>query len=200
MFRKATPCGERDGLPAGNDAFSGLRSVFQRFANVRLEDARVHAELLRAVYAAAPAVLTANLVNGALVVLVFWSVVPPRLLIGWYALLCAVVGIRTWLWSRHRRERPPPSKPIVGGGSPLSVQVRAGRSGARLVRCFLCPTRPIHEIVLAFVLGGMGAGATVSLPPTCRLLLPISSRRSCLSRFGSQPWAMPSILRWREWC
>ena len=163
MFRKATPCAQRDGLPAGNDAFSGLRSVLRRFADVRLEDARVHAELLRAVYAAAPAVLTANLVNGALVVLVFWSVVPTRLLIGWYALLCAAVGIRAWLWSRHRRERPPPEQAdrwgrlaTIGSGASGTLW---GAAGAM----FLVPDSPIHEIVLAFVLGGMGAGATVSL-------------------------------------
>jgi diguanylate cyclase (GGDEF)-like protein/PAS domain S-box-containing protein len=163
MFRKATPCAQRDGLPAGNEAFSGLRSVLRRSAEVRLEDARVHAELLRAVYAAAPAVLTANLVNGALVVLVFWSVVPTRLLIGWYALLCAAVGIRAWLWSRHRRERPPSEQAdrwgrlaAIGSGASGTLW---GAAGAM----FLVPDSPIHEIVLAFVLGGMGAGATVSL-------------------------------------
>ena len=94
MFRKAEICGQRDGLPAGDDAFSGIGSVLRPLANVQPKDARVRAELLRAVYAAAPAVLTANLVNGALVVLVFWSVVPPRLLISWYAFLCAAVVIR----------------------------------------------------------------------------------------------------------
>ena len=72
MFRKAEICGQRDGLPAGDDAFSGIGSVLRRLANVQPEDARVHAELLRAVHAAAPAVLMANLVNGALIVLVFW--------------------------------------------------------------------------------------------------------------------------------
>ena len=110
MFRKETPRGQRDVLPAGKHASSGLRSVLRRLANVRPEDDRVRAELLRLVYAAAPAVLTANLANGALVVLVLWSVVPPRLLIGWYALLCAAVVVRTWLWRRHRRERPRPEQ------------------------------------------------------------------------------------------
>jgi len=163
MFRKATPSAQRDGPPAGKDAFSGLRSIVRRIADVRLDDARVHAELLRAVYAAAPAALTANLVNGTLVVLVFWSVVPGRLLIGWYALLCAAIGIRAWLWRRHRRERPPPEQAdrwgryaAIGSGASGTLW---GAAGAM----FLVPGSPIHEIVLAFVLGGMGAGATVTL-------------------------------------
>ena len=114
-------------------------------------------------YAAAPAGLMANLANGALVVLVFWSVVAPRLLIGWYALLCAVVGARTWLLSRYRREQPPPEQAdrwgrfaTIGSGASGTLW---GAAGAM----FLVAGSPVHEIVLAFVLGGMGAGATVSL-------------------------------------
>ncbi len=163
MFRKATSSGQRDAWPAGNDAFCGLRSVLRRFGDVGREDARIQAELFRAVYAAAPAVLTANLVNGALVVLVLWSVVPQRLLTGWYALLCTAVAIRIWLWSRYRRGRPPPEQAdrwgrLVAIGSAASGTLW-GAAGA----LFLVPGSPIHEIVLAFVLGGMAAGATVSL-------------------------------------
>jgi diguanylate cyclase (GGDEF)-like protein/PAS domain S-box-containing protein len=154
---------ERDGVRRGNGAFSGLRSVLRRFADVQPEDARVRADLLRAVYAAAPAVLVANLVNGALVVFVFWSVVPQRLLIGWYALLCAVVAVRTWLWRRYRRGRPPPEQADRWG---RLAAIGAGASGAlwgAAGAIFLVPGSPVDEIVLAFVLGGMAAGATVSL-------------------------------------
>ena len=110
MSRKETLREQQHVLPARKDASSGLRSVLRRLAEAVPDDDRVRAELLRLVYAAAPAVLTANLVNGALVVLVLWSVVPQRLLIGWYALLCAVIAIRTWFWSRYRRGRPPPEQ------------------------------------------------------------------------------------------
>ena len=167
---------QRDGLLAGDDAFSGMGSVFRRLGNVQPKDARVRAELLRAVYAAAPAVLTANLVNGALVVLVFWSVVPPRLLISWYALLCAVVVMRIWLLRRYRRERSPPAQAdrwgrfaTIGSGASGTLW---GAAGAM----FLVPDSPIHEIVLTFVLGGMGAGAAVSraahLPAFFAFLVP----------------------------
>jgi diguanylate cyclase (GGDEF)-like protein/PAS domain S-box-containing protein len=165
MFRKATACAQREGLLASNDAFSGLTSVLRRFATVEPKDDRVRAELLRLVYAALPVVLTANLANGALLVLVFWSVVPPPVLIGWYALLCAVVGIRTWLWSRHRRQQPAPEQADRWG---RFATIGSGASGAlwgAAGTMFLVPGSPIHEIVLAFVLGGMGAGATVSLAP-----------------------------------
>lgn len=187
MFRKATPSGERDGVRRDNDAFSGLRSVVRGFAHLRLKDARVHAELLKAVYAAAPAVLTANLVNGALIVLVFWSAVPQRLLIGWYALLCAVIAIRTWFWSRYRRGRPPPEQAdrwgrlaAIGSGATGTLWGAAGV-------IFLVPGSPIDEIVLAFVLGGMAAGATVSLVGHLPAFIAYSSRRPCLSGFGSPP-------------
>ena len=163
MFRKAAPSRQRDALPAGKDGFYGLRSVLPRSDNIQPQDARIQAELLRAVYAAAPAGLTANLVNGALVVLVFWTVVPQRLLIGWYALLCTAVAIRIWLWSCYRRGQPPPEQAdrwgrLVAIGSGASG-VLWGAAGA----LFLVPGSSIHEIVLALVLGSMGAGATVSL-------------------------------------
>jgi PAS domain S-box-containing protein len=163
MIRKDTSSGQQDVLRACTDAFSGLSSTLRKFANLEPEDGRVRAELLRLVYAALPMVLTASLANGALLVLVFWSVVPPRLLIGWYALLCAAVGIRTWLWTRYRREQPPPQQAdrwgrlaAIGSGASGTLWGAAGMM-------FLVPNSPIHEIVLAFVLGGMGAGATVSL-------------------------------------
>ena len=163
MFRKATTCGRRATLPAGNDALSGMRSALRRFANVPPKDARVRVELLSAVYAAAPAVLTANLVNGALVVLVFWSVVPQRRLISWYALVCAAVVIRTWLWSRYRREPSAAEQAdrwgrlaAIGSGSSGMLW---GAAGAM----FFVSDSPLHELALAFVLGGIAAGATASL-------------------------------------
>jgi PAS domain S-box-containing protein len=165
MSRKETPRGPQDVSPAGKHASSGMRKILRRLAKVQPEDDRVRAELLRLVYAAAPAVLTANLANGALVVLVLWSVVPPRLLLGWYALLCAAVAVRTWLWRRQRRQRPHPEQAArlgrivtIGSGS---SGVLWGAAGALL----FVPGSPIHEIVLAFVLGGMGAGAAVALAP-----------------------------------
>src|SRR5262245_57676658 len=126
MFRNETPRGQQDVSPASHDPSSGLGRVLRKIANVQLEDDRVRAELLRLVYAAAPAVLTANLVNGALVVFSVWSVVPPRLLIGWYTLLCAAVVVRTWVWRRHRRERPHPDQAARLG---WIVTIGSGSSG-----------------------------------------------------------------------
>ncbi len=163
MSRKETPREQRHVLPARKHASSGLRSVLRRLAEAVPDDDRVRAELLRLVYAAAPAVLMANLANGALVVLVLWSVVPHRLLIGWYALLCIAVVVRTWLWRRHRRERPRPEQVARLG---RIVTIGSGSSGmlwGAAGALFFVPGSPIHEIVLAFVLGGMGAGAAVAL-------------------------------------
>ena len=155
MFRKDTPWGRQAILPAGNAGSSGLKFLLRKLAHVESEDDRVRAELLRLLYAALPVVLTANLANGALVVFVFWKVMPPGLLIGWYALLCATVGIRTWLWNRHRREQPLPEQAdrwgqlaAIGSGASGTLWGVAGTM-------FLVPGSPIHEIVLAFVLGGM---------------------------------------------
>ena len=163
MSRKETSREQRHVLPARKHASSGLRSVLRRLAEAVPDDDRVRAELLRLVYAAAPAVLTANLANGAMVVLVLWSIVPPRLLIGWYALLCIAVVVRTWLWRRHRRERPRPEQVARLG---RIVTIGSGSSGmlwGAAWALFFVPGSPIHEIVLAFVLGGMGAGAAVAL-------------------------------------
>jgi diguanylate cyclase (GGDEF)-like protein/PAS domain S-box-containing protein len=163
MFQNAKSCGHVEGSSAGHDPFPARRSLLHKLATMEPADDRVRAELLRLVYAAAPVVLTANVANGALVVCVFWSVVPPPVLIGWYALLCAAVGIRTWLWRRYRREGPPLEQTDRWG---LLAAIGSGASGTlwgAAGAVFLVPGSSIHEVVLAFVLGGMGAGAAVSL-------------------------------------
>jgi diguanylate cyclase (GGDEF)-like protein/PAS domain S-box-containing protein len=135
-------------------------AIFPKFASRHPE---VRMELLRLLYGYAPAVLAANVVNGALVLFIFWSVVAQYLLVVWYVLLLATVVARARLWSRYRCEPPSAERADRWGrlatiGSGLSG-ILWGSAGV----LFFVPDSPIHHTVLAFVLGGMGAGAVPSL-------------------------------------
>jgi diguanylate cyclase (GGDEF)-like protein/PAS domain S-box-containing protein len=161
MFQKA---GARThGWPEGDHAHAGRRSIFGSPASSEWKNPHVRAELLRLLNSYLPVVLVANLVNGALIVFVFWSVAARHLLIGWYALLLLTLAIRARLWSRYRRKSGTPGQSdrwarLVTFGSGTSG-ILWGAAGA----LFFVPHSPTHVTVLAFVLGGMGAGATTSL-------------------------------------
>jgi diguanylate cyclase (GGDEF)-like protein/PAS domain S-box-containing protein len=147
--------------PAGEHADPSVRS--RRFASGQQVHPNVRAELLRLLYGYAPAALVANAVNGALIVFVFWGVVARHLLIVWYVLLLATIVARARLWSRYRREPIAAERADHWGrlatvGSGVSGMLW-GAAGV----LFFVPHSPIHATVLAFVLGGMGAGAVASL-------------------------------------
>ena len=133
------------------------------FASKQWEHASLRVELLRLFYGYAPTVLVANAVSGTLIVFVFWGLVAEHLLIGWYVLLLATVVARARLWSRYRRE------PGAAGQVARWEQLAAVGSGVSGIlwgaagALFFVPHSPIHHTVLAFVLGGMGAGAVASL-------------------------------------
>ena len=148
---------------AGEHMHRGKGAIFRRFASNQREHPNVRVELLRLLYGYAPAVLVANAVNGALIVFVFWGVVAQHLLIVWYVLLLATVVARARLWSRYRREPGAAERADRWGqlatvGSGVSG-ILWGAAGV----LFFVPHSPIHHTVLAFVLGGMGAGAVASL-------------------------------------
>ena len=152
----------------------GEGSMLRRLAGNPREHPSVRVELLRLLYAYTPVVLVTNAVNGALIVFVFWNVVAKHLLIVWYVLLLATVVARARLWRRYRRE-PAGGRQVARWGDLAAVGSGAsgilwGAAGAFL------PHSPIHHTVLAFVLGGMAAGAVATLkahlPALCAYLVP----------------------------
>lgn len=107
-----------------------------------------------------PISLIVNLANGFILAAVLWNAVPTPVLLGWSGLLVAVTGAR-FLTLRAFGNAAPRSesdlavwtKYFVAGA--CAAGVVWGLSGILLFH----PSSFPHQVVLAFVLGGMVAGA-----------------------------------------
>jgi diguanylate cyclase (GGDEF)-like protein len=122
----------------------------------------VQAMALSLLHARVPAALAAALVNSSLVILVFSDVVARQPLMVWYGLNIFSVVVGSALWFRNRKQTETGwihrwRRTVViffGTGGVLW-----GMAGV----LFFLPDSPIHFTVLAFVLGGMAAGALATL-------------------------------------
>ena len=163
MFQKANVRTHRVASPEGDHADSVLRSILRSFAGRQPELPAVRAELLRLLFAYVPAVLVVNLVNGALIVAVFWDAVPAHLLVVWYAVLLATLAGRTALYIRYRRMPAMPDQTSRWARLATLGSAAAGVLWGAAGGLFFVPYSPINGTLLAFVLGGMGAGSAAAL-------------------------------------
>jgi diguanylate cyclase (GGDEF)-like protein/PAS domain S-box-containing protein len=132
---------------------------------IAVSDPRVRAELLDLVYATTSVVLAANVIIGALLVLVIGPVIGGAVVAVWYGLLLAMVAVRAIAWVKYRRDTDRISRlgwwafvAVTGSGASGLLW---GVAGA----LFLFPASPLHYALLVLVLGGMGAGAVAALAP-----------------------------------
>ena len=132
-----------------------------------------------------PISLIVNLANGLILAAVLWNAVPTPVLLSWSGLLVAVTGAR-FLTLRAFRNASPRSesdldywtKYFLAGA--CAVGVVWGLSGILLFDPGSFP----HQVVLAFVLGGMAAGSVPLLSSVSRaywcfaipVVVPISRR------------------------
>ena len=122
---------------------------------VRSEMARLFVE-----NSAVPVVVVAAV--GALVLFVFWGLVPQTTLIGWFAVVLAISGVRYGLAVRLRRGIRESVDP-AGRANVLSYSVAlSGISWGAAGIVFFLPDSPTHQMFLAFVFGGLVAGTVVS--------------------------------------
>ncbi|HBP87475.1 MAG TPA: hypothetical protein DD706_07245, partial [Nitrospiraceae bacterium] len=111
-------------------------------------------------YALAPVGIIASLVNGSILTVIQWNVIPHGLLLTWLSALILLNGAWTLLWyqfshaSRHPQDVHRWCLRFLGGT--LVSGVLWGATGVVLFPESSIP----HQIFLAFVLGGMIAGAT----------------------------------------
>ena len=117
------------------------------------------AEQVKLLYAHAPVVFIATVANAVLLASVQWEVVPRSILIGWLCLILVVTAWRVLLVYRYRRSQVDPETVNHWWRQFLIGTALAGISwGASGI--FLFPQDSIvHQAFLAFVLGGMTAGA-----------------------------------------
>jgi PAS domain S-box-containing protein len=106
-----------------------------------------------------PMTVVTNLVNSLLTVAVFWERVPHQVLLGWEALILLLAGWWTTGWLAQRR-RPAPTRirPAVIRRATATTAAMGVVWGAAGV-LFFQPESVLHQAFLAFVIGGMSAGA-----------------------------------------
>jgi signal transduction histidine kinase len=130
-------------------------------------DRELRVEQVVAVGRQIPLIVAGNLVNATITVAFFWNVASHALLLGWIALLLGFSADRLRVWRAFR------SKPRPASASPASIRrmvifslLAAGLWSGMTMLLFGAADLP-HELLLAFVNGGMAAGALpmlVSVP------------------------------------
>ena len=119
----------------------------------------IYAEQIRLLYANAPAGFVATVLNVVLLALIQWQVIAPPLILSWLAVMLALTALRAVLVWRFQRSSPAPQAmgrwgTLFGLGA-LGAGIGWGSAGV-----WLFPVSSItHQVFLAFVLGGMIAGA-----------------------------------------
>jgi PAS domain S-box-containing protein len=106
-----------------------------------------------------PMTVVTNLVNSLLTVAVFWDRVPHPVLLGWEALILLLAGWWTLGWlAQRRRATPTRIRPAVIRRATVTTAAIGVVWGAAGV-LFFQPHSILHQAFLAFVIGGMSAGA-----------------------------------------
>jgi PAS domain S-box-containing protein len=127
-----------------------------------LLEPRVLAEKVRMLYARASIAQATVVVNASIVSWIFWGRVPPGLSIAWVAALCALAAARIGLVRAYRRRVVGPSDARVWAHRFAAGAALTGIAWGAAALIFYVPSSPAHQVFLAFVLGGMTAGAASS--------------------------------------
>ncbi|MBI3936167.1 MAG: hypothetical protein HY323_04260 [Betaproteobacteria bacterium] len=141
-------------------------------------------ERVRLAYGHLPSSQLVALAGAIVLAAVQWSVAEPVAVIVWLACFCAVTAARVGDGVAFRRARPP-----AGGVSRWRNHFLAGAVASGAVwgaaAAVLFPVQSLeHQVFLAFVLGGMVAGAVTTLTPVfpafalfaLAVLLPVITR------------------------
>jgi len=132
---------------------NGSSSSYQELADLRLEQVKL-------LYAQAPAGLIATAVNSLVLAAVFWKVIAHWKLIIWVLLILCVTSLFYYLVKQYRK-----SEPTISELQRWIALFIAGLFASGVVLgsagIFLFPVESLpHVVFLAFLLGGMVAGAT----------------------------------------
>jgi PAS domain S-box-containing protein len=125
-------------------------------------DPRVLAEQVRMLYVRAPIAQATVVVNAFVVTWIFWDLVPPARSIAWVAALCAAAAVRMGLVRAYRRRADEPLDATLWARRFVAGALLTGFCWGAAALIFYAPQSPIHGLFLAFVLGGMTAGAASS--------------------------------------
>jgi signal transduction histidine kinase/CheY-like chemotaxis protein len=136
-------------------------SISSGRAGININD-KIYTAQIRALYQHTPMVLTVNVVNSALVALVLASYMEQTRWWIFFGLVVTLTGVRAIGWSYYRHSRKP-----VEATTKWAIFATAGSGLSGLLwgagSTLLLPDNIVERTFLAFVIGGMCAGALVSL-------------------------------------
>ena len=136
-------------------------SISSGRAAININD-KIYTAQIRALYQHTPMVLTVNVVNSALVALVLASYMEQTRWWIFFGLVVTLTVVRAIGWSYHRHRRTP-----VEATTKWAIFATAGSGLSGLLwgagSTLLLPDNIVERTFLAFVIGGMCAGALVSL-------------------------------------
>jgi signal transduction histidine kinase/ActR/RegA family two-component response regulator len=123
----------------------------------------VEAELIRYLYRQAPGSMIAILVVGAILATVLWEAAPRAWLLGWLAVLLAVIALRFAQIRAFLRRAP--AKEAIGRWAVASAagSVLIGLAWAAASVLFLRPEHTISLVAITVILMGVCAGSIVNL-------------------------------------
>ncbi len=147
----------QDPTPFVNGPPGGCSSRFSADPHYRAR--QIEAEQVKLLYTQAPAGFVATVFNAGVILVVFWEMVAHALLLTWFALIVLITLARLLLVRRYQKTLPSVDQLhywrtlfLLGAGAAGLVW---GASGI-----LLFPRESlIHQVFLAFVLGGMAVGA-----------------------------------------
>jgi hypothetical protein len=123
---------------------------------------KIYAAQIRAVYCHIPMVLAVNVVNSALVALVLASYLEQARWWIFFGLVVALTALRAAGWSCYRYRRRSLENTAVWAGLATAGSALSGLLWG-ISSTLLLPDNIVEQTFFAFVVGGMCAGALVSL-------------------------------------
>ena len=139
------------------------------------EEERVYVTRIETLYDHSPRVLVANVINAGIVGVILWGTAETSSIVGWWTAMGLMVAVRWMSVLRFRAARANTSMALWAGRFTFGSFVAGAIWGGGAVLLFPPHDGP-GQVLLAFVVGGMGAGASSSvashLPAFYAFLLP----------------------------
>jgi signal transduction histidine kinase/ActR/RegA family two-component response regulator len=123
----------------------------------------VRADQIRALYHQSSPVLLANLINTLIVAATLWTDGTRAFLVVWAALVTAMTLVRLALRRQYQRTNPGSDEASKWGRRFVMGSLVAGLLWGVAAATLFDVKGPLSQILMAFVIGGMGAGAAGTL-------------------------------------
>ena len=131
--------------------------------NLTIQDLTIQAEQTSHIYGAVNKAIIATIINSTILTIVLWSVINHTILIIWLTSILLVSIVRSFITYRYKLASPSVEDVHVWYQRFLFGSVIASTIWGT-TSIFLFPTDDLtRQVFLAFVLGGMAAGAITSL-------------------------------------